>query len=204
MKIKQYLSIGNNCRATTVLKNLGIRKQSLPFDWGYGTPRTVYEAYKDGFNQLINCNQDDFEYFVDPKQKSYFPVYRYQFMHRVHADLNVLRRRATRMREILHSGDKMLLVYNNNITPVMPLHKEFIEKTPSEWMDLIYLHKLKLLLPDNIDILCINYGPPQQKEFNNIIYRYAKKLVTNPTGKTEMGYIQPIIEDCINRTARNI
>lgn len=180
-----------------VLKDLGIRKQSLPFDWGYGTPRTMYEAYKDDFNQLINCNQDDFEYFVCPAHKSYFPVYRYQFMHRVHDDLNVLRRRATRMREILHSGDKMLLVYNNNITPVLPLHKEFIEKTPSDWMDLKYLHKLKLLLPDNIDILCINYGSPQQKEFDNIIYRYAKKFVTNPAGKTEMGYIQPIIEGLI-------
>ena len=197
MRIKQYIPIGNNCRATQVLKDLDIRKQSLPFDWGYGTPRIMYEAYKDDFNQLINCNQDDFEYFVCPVHKSYFPVYRYQFMHRVHVDLNVLHRRATRMREILHSGDKMLLVYNNNITPVLPLHKEFIEKTPSEWMDLKYLHKLKLLLPDNIDILCINYGPSQQKEFDNIIYKYANNLTHDCRGEKEMAYIKTIIEDLV-------
>lgn len=197
MKIKQYIPIGNNCRATQVLRDLRIRKQSLPFDWGYGTPRTMYEAYKDDFNQLINCNQDDFEYFVCPVHKSYFPMYRYQFMHRVHVDLNKLRLRATRMREILHSGDKMLLVYSNNITEKVTLHKEFKEKTPSDWMDLKYLHKLKLLLPDNIDILCINYGPPEQKEFDNIIYKYANNLINNRRGEKEMAYIKTIIEDLV-------
>ena len=37
-----YISIGSQCTVATVFENLGLKKESLPFDWMYSTPQFVY------------------------------------------------------------------------------------------------------------------------------------------------------------------
>lgn len=41
-----YISIGSQCTVATVFENLGIKKESLPFDWMYSTPQFVYTILK--------------------------------------------------------------------------------------------------------------------------------------------------------------
>lgn len=198
-KYDVYISVGSNCRATAALKNLGVRKYSLPFDWVYSSPRTIYEAYIDDFKQLINCKRSDLEWLsMKNGDENFFPKYGYQIMHGLHKDLRLIHRRARRMQKVFHSNDKILLIYNN-VTPVESNHINYIKKMPSEWMDLKYLHKLKLILPDNIDVLAINYGAPKLKEFSNIAYRYTDELdkKRNTNGAVEQACLQSMLKEII-------
>lgn len=191
--------MGANCRATNVLDDLGVRKFSLPFDWCYSSPRSIYEAYIDDFKQLINCKRSDLELFaMHNGHENFFPKYGFQIMHRLHFNLRMIHRRARRMRKVFHSNDKILLIYNN-VTPVEFLHINYIKKMPSDWMNLKYLHKLKIILPDNIDVLVINYGAPQLKEFSNIEYRYLDELDKNrsQSGVEELARLKSMLKEII-------
>jgi len=198
-KYDVYISVGSNCRATATLRNLGVRKFSLPFDWCYSSPRTIYEAYIDDFKQLINCKRSDLELSsMKNVAENFFPKYGFQIMHSLHENLHLIHRRARRMQKVFHSNDKILLIYNN-VTPVEFEHINYIKKMPSEWMDLKYLHKLKLILPDNIDVLVINYGAPQLKEFSNIAYRYIDELdkKRSQNGAEELARLQSMLKEII-------
>jgi len=37
-----YISIGSQCTTPTLFERLGIKKESLPFDWMFSTPQFVY------------------------------------------------------------------------------------------------------------------------------------------------------------------
>jgi len=41
-----YISIGTQCSTSTLFKRLGVKKESLPFDWMFSTPEFVYTIIK--------------------------------------------------------------------------------------------------------------------------------------------------------------
>jgi hypothetical protein len=57
-KKQEYLSLGSLCHASMLLKNIGYKKRSYPFDWIFSNPEMV-----------IECLKDDFKTFLD---KSYY------------------------------------------------------------------------------------------------------------------------------------
>jgi hypothetical protein len=54
MPVSHVASLGTHCLGSTILKNAGLKKYSLPFDWLFATPQMV-----------LDCLTDDFTTFLD-------------------------------------------------------------------------------------------------------------------------------------------
>jgi hypothetical protein len=67
-----YISIGAQCTTATLFQELGVKKESLPFDWIFSTPEFVYAILK----FLLIDNRDavdivDNEFFICDKKTYY-------------------------------------------------------------------------------------------------------------------------------------
>lgn len=54
LPVKHVISLGTHCLASSLMKSLGLRRYSLPFDWLFTSPQTV-----------LHCLNDRFETFLD-------------------------------------------------------------------------------------------------------------------------------------------
>ena len=65
----EYISIGNNCRPTHMLKKHGFRKSAYPFDWQVTSMQSFYEVCKNNFDGLLDnmCIGDKIHrrYYID-------------------------------------------------------------------------------------------------------------------------------------------
>jgi len=51
------LSLGTFCLSSTILKNLGYKKYSLPFDWVFSSKKTIFDCLNDNFNSFLDKSQ---------------------------------------------------------------------------------------------------------------------------------------------------
>jgi hypothetical protein len=54
LPVNHVVSLGTHCQASSVLKNGGLKKYSLPFDWLLSTPEIVLDCLADDFANLLN------------------------------------------------------------------------------------------------------------------------------------------------------
>jgi hypothetical protein len=66
---KVYISIGSGCAASTLLKQRGLRTQSLPFDWLLSHLKYVNDVFKSLYNDSID---DTVELFLDKSNNDTF------------------------------------------------------------------------------------------------------------------------------------
>ena len=66
---REYISIGNNCGTTHMLKTHGFRKSAYPFDWQVTSMQSFYEVCKNNFDGLLDnmCIGDKIHrrYYID-------------------------------------------------------------------------------------------------------------------------------------------
>ncbi|WP_158302359.1 DUF1796 family putative cysteine peptidase [Sodalis glossinidius] len=65
VEVNHIVSLGSHCLAASILKKLGIKKYSLPFDWNFTHPGMV-----------IDCLNDNFKVFLDKKYHKSIQVIR--------------------------------------------------------------------------------------------------------------------------------
>lgn len=53
----EVVSVGDHCLTASVLKNLGLKKQSYPFDWIFSDIRMVNHCIQDGFSTFLDRSQ---------------------------------------------------------------------------------------------------------------------------------------------------
>jgi len=51
---KHIISLGTHCLTSSIMKNLGMRRYSLPFDWIFTSPQTVAHCLNDGFKTFLD------------------------------------------------------------------------------------------------------------------------------------------------------
>jgi len=62
--IRHASSLGNYCFSASVLREIGIRKTPMPFDWVFTTPKTTAAIIEDDFQKFL-----DKKYYVDIAKK---------------------------------------------------------------------------------------------------------------------------------------
>jgi hypothetical protein len=68
-----YISIGTNCTTPTLFEQMGVKKESLPFDWMFSTPEFVYEIIKQLLvDKLEIKNIVDNDFFICDKRAIWF------------------------------------------------------------------------------------------------------------------------------------
>lgn len=115
--VRHVASLGTHCLASSLLKNAGLKRYSLPFDWGWATPAMV-----------LHCLKTDFSDFLPEPGCDGHPLYHRLFgIDRVfaHRDLRDARDRAyyercmSRMRRLFQSRDaKLFLLIARPDTPI--------------------------------------------------------------------------------------
>ncbi|GCD74020.1 hypothetical protein NBRC3299_0312 [Acetobacter pasteurianus NBRC 3299] len=53
----EVVSVGDHCLTASVLKNLGLKKKSYPFDWIFSDIRMVNHCIQDGFSTFLDRSQ---------------------------------------------------------------------------------------------------------------------------------------------------
>mmetsp|Transcript_27759 Transcript_27759/g.92266 ORF Transcript_27759/g.92266 Transcript_27759/m.92266 type:complete len:642 (+) Transcript_27759:82-2007(+) len=123
--IRWLLPLGSNCLAATWLKQQGLRKFSLPFDWAFSSPKMISD-----------CLADDFRTFLDTREfvaigrrgagsgHSRYSALRlpgrwrdFVFLHhdplRKRQDLEYLQRSVARFRNVVSSDGRKLMLHCN-------------------------------------------------------------------------------------------
>ncbi|WP_166721430.1 DUF1796 family putative cysteine peptidase [Burkholderia sp. Tr-862] len=55
MPVRHIVSLGTHCLTSSLLRNFGLRRYSLPFDWTFSSPQA-----------MLHCFRDDLQTFLDP------------------------------------------------------------------------------------------------------------------------------------------
>lgn len=120
----QYISLGAACNAAMMIKKLGLRKASYPFDWLFNLDSglaSVTEMIQDDFRKV--CARDCYMPGSHPKITAEVVAYRdYPTVLHIHtnpmsttSEHDELVRRFDRFRRALRSRDKLHFVYYRNL-----------------------------------------------------------------------------------------
>lgn len=190
----KYVSIGTQCTVPTLFENLGIKKETLPFDWMFSTPEFIYTILKLLLIDKIDINtivEKDF-FLCDKKASTHMHMYgtdhhtinpsgnilvnsKYDvtFPHDTLDDITKYIRRFNRLYGLI--SDKTNFIYFVYISSPSPSSAYTIDgKRPIQ--DLYnYINKINSLIKsmrNNYKILVFNTGNDSEKILNdeNIIY----------------------------------
>lgn len=123
LPIKHVISLGTHCYSSAILKRLGLKKYSTPFDWLFSSSDMVEHCIEDNFSMLLDRDQYEFVAVENRVNKdtnicdhryyrSAFGV-RFVFNHRNPAtsrDFAYYVRCVDRFRRVLSSGDPALFL----------------------------------------------------------------------------------------------
>ena len=147
MNIIEYNSacpVGNYCFGTSLLAEKKIRKEAMPFDWLFTTPKYTAEVIKDDFKDFLNP-----KYYTDialnepanERQAGHTLYHENFFNHkdpRLKEDYDYYVRCVDRFRDFMKKDDKKLFLCffknekdmtNEMISEVVELNKVLSEKT---------------------------------------------------------------------------
>tara|TARA_B110001450_G_scaffold115712_1_gene109421 strand:- start:6005 stop:6673 length:669 start_codon:yes stop_codon:yes gene_type:complete len=157
-----YISLGNNCTVTLSLNNLGLKKESMPFDYIVSNPRIIYDCFKTNFTHFTNINTKHSEYrdnnlvYFYPKIKSSFPgfpmhslenEYGIKFHHFGGSPVQLsemFKRRTERFLNILEKSNEEIIFFYCTETYIY----DNISRNNSE-LDYQYLQKIDNYLSNN-------------------------------------------------------
>ncbi len=69
------VTLGHDCSPASVLRNLGLREQALPFDWVVSSPQALNACFKERF-QRYHCGL-----YYNPNRSRLIDAYGFQFPH---------------------------------------------------------------------------------------------------------------------------
>ena len=169
MNIIEYNSacpVGNYCFGTSLLAEKKIRKEAMPFDWLFTTPKYTAEVIKDDFKDFLNP-----KYYTDialnepanERQAGHTLYHENFFNHkdpRLKEDYDYYVRCVDRFREFIKIEDKKLFICS---------YKNLDNKMDDSLMsDIFELNKVLSEITQNYHLLChINY--PNNKDLKHEI-----------------------------------
>jgi hypothetical protein len=195
-----FITLGFNCAPAIILKDLGLRNYSLPFDWIITTN-----------NQIINCIQDDFNKF---HKKLHFTLnnhwlmdeYGIQYPHDypVNNDDTIIddwqncqpdvlikyERRIERFKNIMNGSIPIIALYYGQLKYAQIMKKYMEQKYNKTIIFVVATNEKFILNNDNNIIICnvLNNDQSRIKEFwidgiNNAISRINNVNTTIPRSK---------------------
>lgn len=143
---KVFISLGSGCEIALVLNQLGLRKQSMPFDWLWN--------FDGGLRFVTNILSDSFVQFSDRNNLLYQNHYRwnkpmlilrpYPTLAHIHSnplsnesEFKTLLRRVDRFKTILEQNDEIIFFYYRST-------EEYNLKNPGKYYDIASCLSLQL------------------------------------------------------------
>jgi hypothetical protein len=186
------IPIGSNCRVGLAMKELGIRKMSLPFDWMLTTMKSINEIIKNDFEDFYNEDVCTIENFKMKNGYHQYVLNRKYNLNITHENsfkkqsLQKYERRINRFYEIINKKDNKVLFVRNLLDGIIydELHSYYL-KTEKNYSDFDVKHIINFnniirnKFPNlNFDILVINHTNPL-KFFEKNIYNITSSITQN-------------------------
>lgn len=121
--INHVISLGTHCYTSQLIKTLGLKRASYPFDWLFSSDRLVLDCLEDGFERFLDPGQfrtspieDRAEPHINLADHAYYAErlgVRYVFNHRdpnVPEHFEYYRRAVDRFHDVLASDDVKLVL----------------------------------------------------------------------------------------------
>ncbi|KJV38647.1 hypothetical protein VH98_08790 [Acinetobacter brisouii] len=117
--VNHIISLGDHCFTSFLLKNAGLKKYSLPFDWIFSSPEVIQHCINDDFFQFLNKSQYISTYNTsnEPSSNHLFYEKNYNIKNMFnHADVTVndnyeyTIRTVERFRKLLKSDETKLFI----------------------------------------------------------------------------------------------
>jgi hypothetical protein len=127
---KIYISLGNYCLTSMLLKENNLKYESYPFDWMVSCIDNIINIFEDNFNEFLNKNnyyginnQTRNNYYINNTKKIFNNI---EFDHQHHNlleinDYNYLKRCVERLNNVHHKYEKIIFImiqplYLNNLS----------------------------------------------------------------------------------------
>jgi hypothetical protein len=216
-----YISIGSQCATATVFENLGIKKETLPFDWMFSTPKFIYTILKllmvdkmetsrivdDHFfccNKRASVVDGRSRHIMNPAGKTLVnSKYDVCFPHDVPSDREKYIRRVERLRSIILDPKNFL--YFVYISPSSPSSGNFTINGKEPIQDLrYYLNAIDDILRQfarNYKICVYDTFPRDVRQLHpNIVYN---KIQHRPGWRKLVQFVTPMLQRLLQLQKNN-
>lgn len=196
------ISLGNNCDPALSLRELNLKKETLPFDWVRSNPKIIYDVLVNGTDKYLSFGKemsDNFEIkhmfkcfskFIKPCPISHINEYGQHFTHYTNITQEELRQKMNRY--VLRLYDK--LENSKNIIFVHTTENYIFHKLSRDNRDIYfdYLVKISEYIHNKykqLDFKIINIEVGIERKDTNFINNYT------------MTYDMPFSDECENHTS---
>jgi hypothetical protein len=179
------LTLGENCRIAEAMRDLDLRRESLPLDWCNGCPHSAYLAIADEFAKHFEPSR----LRVEEPRVYLNEDYAVQFTHEsddLEAEAEKYRRRSRRFVETLRSTDRRVLLLGQVLdrrgamdpwNPPATRHARYcLERFGPGRCSAAHFDAVHQLVRErypllDFEMIVINYDPAKRPRGENVVYR---------------------------------